>query len=270
METIFTPISIMKKKLSSARQEALSVTLSLLAVTALTTVVAAHAQLDASGVNTPASASASVSSKPMSKREEARLKRLQRQAERKGRTMKTSSSSSKMQQAASSSAPEPETTPHPSARTLRNATSPQSQASEPRPTVILEKAGCGDGLVIPPESCDDGNKFSGDGCSSACAVESGFTCNFYVWPTKCWYRCGDGQRAPSLEECDDGNADGGDGCNPYCKKEPGWTCSAGTPDVCTVIPFCGNQIIEGSETCDDGNVHNGDGCSSACSTETSE
>ena len=31
---------------------------------------------------------------------------------------------------------------------------------------------CGDGIQDPPESCDDGNTTSGDGCSAACAVES--------------------------------------------------------------------------------------------------
>jgi len=36
---------------------------------------------------------------------------------------------------------------------------------------------CGDGMRIAPEACDDGNASDGDGCSSTCAVESGFTCN---------------------------------------------------------------------------------------------
>ena len=33
----------------------------------------------------------------------------------------------------------------------------------------------GDGLVIG-EECDDGNNVDGDGCSSSCKIESGFTC----------------------------------------------------------------------------------------------
>ncbi len=36
---------------------------------------------------------------------------------------------------------------------------------------------CGDGTVEGNEACDDGNLNSSDGCSSACIVESGWTCN---------------------------------------------------------------------------------------------
>ncbi len=32
-------------------------------------------------------------------------------------------------------------------------------------------AHCGDGLVLPPEACDDGNTVNGDGCDSNCKVE---------------------------------------------------------------------------------------------------
>jgi fibro-slime domain-containing protein len=35
---------------------------------------------------------------------------------------------------------------------------------------------CGDGLVLGTEQCDDGNAVSGDGCSSTCQIEAGFTC----------------------------------------------------------------------------------------------
>jgi len=36
---------------------------------------------------------------------------------------------------------------------------------------------CGDGNVDPGEDCDDGDQVSGDGCSSDCKVEAGFTCS---------------------------------------------------------------------------------------------
>ncbi|MCH7925837.1 MAG: hypothetical protein IIC51_09920, partial [Planctomycetes bacterium] len=36
---------------------------------------------------------------------------------------------------------------------------------------------CGNGNVEPGETCDDGNNANGDGCSSACLVEPGFTCS---------------------------------------------------------------------------------------------
>ena len=34
---------------------------------------------------------------------------------------------------------------------------------------------CGDGIIIT-SLCDDGNTFNGDGCSSVCNIESGWTC----------------------------------------------------------------------------------------------
>lgn len=35
---------------------------------------------------------------------------------------------------------------------------------------------CGDGRISGSEQCDDGNRTSGDGCSSTCQVESGYYC----------------------------------------------------------------------------------------------
>ena len=35
---------------------------------------------------------------------------------------------------------------------------------------------CGDGIIIDSEKCDDGNSVSGDGCTSTCQIESGYTC----------------------------------------------------------------------------------------------
>ena len=35
---------------------------------------------------------------------------------------------------------------------------------------------CGNGNIEPGEDCDDGNQVSGDGCSSSCKKENGFTC----------------------------------------------------------------------------------------------
>lgn len=45
----------------------------------------------------------------------------------------------------------------------------------PVPSVCLVGE-CGDSIQSMGESCDDGNMSDGDGCSSACAVESGFAC----------------------------------------------------------------------------------------------
>ena len=41
---------------------------------------------------------------------------------------------------------------------------------------------CGNGNIEPGEQCDDGNTVSGDGCSSSCQIEDGFTCNTQTDP----------------------------------------------------------------------------------------
>ncbi|HCI44808.1 MAG TPA: hypothetical protein DE315_04680, partial [Candidatus Omnitrophica bacterium] len=131
---------------------------------------------------------------------------------------------------------------------------------------------CGDGVVQAGlgEQCDDGNKTSGDGCSSTCKIEI----------------CGDRVVQSGLgEQCDDGNTVSGDGCNATCKNEfcgdgvknGTEICDEGTsnglPNHCnaqcngTTTAVCGNNIKEGSEGCDDGNKTSGDGCSSSCVAE---
>jgi|GEM_PF-4594115 len=67
---------------------------------------------------------------------------------------------------------------------------------------------CGNGVVEPPEQCDDSNEVTGDGCSfPSCLPEV----------------CGDeitNPDPPSNEECDDGNTTPGDGCDENCQDEP--------------------------------------------------
>jgi fibro-slime domain-containing protein len=41
---------------------------------------------------------------------------------------------------------------------------------------------CGNGNIEPGEDCDDGNTVNGDGCSSTCKVEGGFTCTMMMKP----------------------------------------------------------------------------------------
>lgn len=43
--------------------------------------------------------------------------------------------------------------------------------------IEVEPEVCGDGQVTGNESCDDTNTDNGDGCSSSCAIESGYSCN---------------------------------------------------------------------------------------------
>lgn len=119
------------------------------------------------------------------------------------------------------------------------------------------KAGCGDGILLSTEECDDGNTVSGDGCSASCTIESGFQCSSGQ-PSLCWSTCGDGVTAAN-EKCDDGNTVSGDGCSSTCKPEFGYICK-GSPSVCAVPSYCGNGIVEPGEECDDGNDHSGDGC----------
>lgn len=120
---------------------------------------------------------------------------------------------------------------------------------------------CGDGLVVSPEACDDGNGVDGDGCDGACEVESGFNCSGE--PSSCVPICGDGQIVLG-EGCDDGDTAGGDGCSMLCQVESGWTCT-GEPSNC--VGTCGDGIPVGTEQCDDGNVNYGDGCRPNCTTE---
>ena len=88
---------------------------------------------------------------------------------------------------------------------------------------------CGDGKIEGPETCDDGGTSSGNGCSSACAIEAGYACSGE--PSVCAPICGDGIKTGN-EACDDGNAFGNDGCSATCQVEADCTCS-GSPSVCT-------------------------------------
>lgn len=46
-----------------------------------------------------------------------------------------------------------------------------------RPDTASPAPGCGNGVLDAQESCDDGNKVAGDGCSDSCKVEAFYTCN---------------------------------------------------------------------------------------------
>ncbi|HKU43294.1 MAG TPA: DUF4215 domain-containing protein [Polyangiales bacterium] len=125
--------------------------------------------------------------------------------------------------------------------------------------------GCGNGQRSADEACDDGNKESGDGCSSDClGIETGFSCTPPGKPCRKIARCGDGIVASS-EVCDDGNAKDGDGCSARCKVETGFKCD-GAPSKCSATK-CGDGKQEGAESCDDGNDVPFDGCSGTCQTE---
>lgn len=131
---------------------------------------------------------------------------------------------------------------------------------------------CGDGKASANEMCDDGNKDSGDGCSSACNMEPGFTCSAgkIGERTVCsLYKpsvCGNG-KVELGEVCDDGNTATGDGCWSDCKaKNPDANCVEGKP--CTWKCGVGKYYGGSQGTCDDGNQTSGDGCSNACQIES--
>ena len=134
---------------------------------------------------------------------------------------------------------------------------------------------CGNGVLEPPEECDDSNRHAGDGCSDACLLEIGI--------------CGDGKVESMLgEQCEVGTFDHG---LPYdcvncrfvsrsCgngKMDPGEECDNGgmnstspnalcRPD-CS-LARCGDGVRDTGEDCDDGNRRNGDGCDMQCGNET--
>jgi len=108
---------------------------------------------------------------------------------------------------------------------------------------------CGNGVVDPGETCDDGNLKDGDGCSSSCQVELGYFCQQTgEQRSECSAICGDLILAQG-EHCEDGNSAAGDGCY-NCQVEPHWQCtklsklttSSGLPFGrwgCTAEPSCG-------------------------------
>ena len=79
-------------------------------------------------------------------------------------------------------------------------------------------ARCGDGIVVIPELCDDGNTMAGDGCSPNCKLEPGWKCSGS--PSTCSHTtCGD-KVVEGTESCDDGNSLPFDGCSADCQNEP--------------------------------------------------
>ena len=166
----------------------------------------------------------------------------------------------------------------------------------------------GDGKVVSPEVCDDGNIGDSDGCNSGCStIETGYmwaggsstskdTCSlcttgFYSQGTSTpssWVsKCGDGILAGS-ENWDDGNTNSGDGCNSSCSLiETNYQWSGGSlsnKDTCTLwsigyyqqgtkspnscVTQWGDGKLVGSEAWDDRNISNGDGWSSICTIES--
>lgn len=127
---------------------------------------------------------------------------------------------------------------------------------------ICVLAGCPNSAIELPETCDDGNTATGDGCSNLCTIETNGFC-VGTGPGSCAI-CGNGLKI-SPEECDDGNlSPTTDGCRANCTIVPGWNCTT-APGLASVCTLCNNSVVELShEACDDGNTNDFDGCSSTC------
>ena len=128
--------------------------------------------------------------------------------------------------------------------------------------------GCGDGVVVAPETCDPPGSDPPPPGGNLCRIN-------------CTY-CGDGV-VNSGEQCDDGNTDNNDFCRNECTStspplcgntviNPGETCDPPGSDppppggnLCrTDCTYCGDGITNGGETCDDGNMIDGDACPNDC------
>lgn len=131
--------------------------------------------------------------------------------------------------------------------------------------VLLSAFAHGNGIIEPPESCDDGNNVDGDCCSSSGATELRCSCETSFQPSKC-YRCGDSRIVIPMETCDDGNLISNDGCSSTCQTELGYTCNMVTGGA-NSCGKCGNALQETTEKCDDGNLVAGDGCNPSCEIE---
>ena len=132
----------------------------------------------------------------------------------------------------------------------------------------LDSSLCGDHKIDTGEQCDDGNTISGDGCSSTCQIEPGYSCP--IVGQQCINSlCGNGFLDLG-EQCDAGDKNGvfygdGTGCSKTCTKEPICRDSAGHNQACTTS--CGDGNRDEGEECDDGNQVSGDGCSKDCKKE---
>ncbi len=111
------------------------------------------------------------------------------------------------------------------------------------------RSDCGDGVIEASENCDDSNTASGDGCSSSCQVEDGWTCSGE--PSTCETLCGDGV-ARGNEVCD------GDDLRSLTCAQIGLgggelICGDGCvfdASGCDFQAVCGNSVMEYPEECD--------------------
>lgn len=113
-------------------------------------------------------------------------------------------------------------------------------------------AGCGDGVVVSPETCDTGIATGAGSCPTMASCGDGMACtaDMLVGAGTCTAAC---MNTPITMPI------AGDGCCPT-----GATIATDTDCAAR----CGDRVVTAPETCDDGNMTSGDGCSATCRTET--
>ena len=139
-----------------------------------------------------------------------------------------------------------------------------------QPQEIVETPECGNGITENNEKCDDGNTTDGDGCTSKCTIEDGYTCpgkggactkedtpdapidppDVPIDEPEPAPPCGNGVINQG-EACDDSNRTSGDGCSAECTIEDNYRCDV--PGKPCVLISCGNALLDDGEACDDGN-----------------
>jgi cysteine-rich repeat protein len=160
------------------------------------------------------------------------------------------------------------TTTDPTITTTGSTTDPSSTTDATASSSSTSTTGgpaCGDGVIDPGETCDDGAANADDGaCTAACQTAI----------------CGDMLVQAGVEDCDDGNMDDTDACVAGCKNATCGDGFVGPAEMCddgNMIDddACGNNCAPGScgdgklqmgEECDDGNMVDTDTCLNSCFT----
>jgi hypothetical protein len=122
---------------------------------------------------------------------------------------------------------------------------------------LVPECHCGNGIVDPQETCDDGNEISGDGCDDNCQDE-GCIAQTPSYPDV--PLCSDGN--PCTDDVCHGTTDGTGTCSHTANTSPcddGLYCTAvdtcslgacvGVGDPCTGLPFCASECDEQSDEC---------------------